>query len=145
MNRAVGLLALLAAGVVAGFAQATVVDFNSDAIGSPSPSFSTALTGNGRPGQRVLMKDAASPAQGNLLARIDDDRTSYRFPVCVYDTITARDVDVSVAFKPRQRARRPGSRHRLALPRPGQLLHRAGESARGQHRALQAFARPVIF
>ena len=35
-----------------------------------------------------------------LLAQTDADATSYRFPVCVYDKLTAKDADISVKFKP---------------------------------------------
>ena len=31
---------------------------------------------------------------------MDEDATSYRFPVCVLDGVSARDVDLSVRFKP---------------------------------------------
>jgi hypothetical protein len=31
---------------------------------------------------------------------MDEDATSYRFPVCVLDAVSARDVDLSVRFKP---------------------------------------------
>ena len=46
------------------------------------------------------MKDPASPDQGNILAQTDADRTDYRFPVCVYDGLSAKDVDITVKFKP---------------------------------------------
>jgi hypothetical protein len=46
------------------------------------------------------MKDDASPDRGNVLAQTDSDSTDYRFPVCVYDGLTAKDADISVGFKP---------------------------------------------
>lgn len=81
-------------------AQTTTIDFNNEKVGEVPSSFSTALTGRGRPGKWVVMKDSASPDQGNVLAQTDADTTGYRFPVCVYDGLTAKDVDVSVKFKP---------------------------------------------
>ena len=81
-------------------AQTTTIDFNNDRVGEAPSGFSTALTGRGRPGKWVVMKDPASPEQGNVLAQTDADTTDYRFPVCVYDGLTAKDVDVSVKFKP---------------------------------------------
>jgi hypothetical protein len=92
------LLVLLATVVVSG--QTTTIDFNNDEVGEAPSGFSTALTGRGRPGKWVVLKDGASPNQGNVLAQTDADRTDYRFPVCVYDGLTAKDVDVSVKFKP---------------------------------------------
>jgi hypothetical protein len=46
------------------------------------------------------MKDDASPDRGNVLAQTDSDATGYRFPLCVYDGVTAKDADISVKFKP---------------------------------------------
>ncbi len=92
------IFVLLATAVVS--AQTTTFDFNNDKVGEAPSGFSTALTGRGRPGKWVVMKDPASPDQGNVLAQTDADRTDYRFPVCVYDGLTAKDVDVTVKFKP---------------------------------------------
>ena len=46
------------------------------------------------------MKDEASPGQKNILAQTDADPTSYRFPLAVFDGLTAKDADVRVKFKP---------------------------------------------
>ncbi len=81
-------------------AQSIVIDFNTDKLGVAPAGFSTALTGTGKPGRWVVTKDEASPAQGNVLAQTDADPIGYRFPVCVYDGLTAKDVDISVKFKP---------------------------------------------
>ena len=92
------LLVLFVTAVVS--AQTTTFDFNNDKVGEVPSGFSTALTGRGRPGKWVVMKDDGSPNQGNVLAQTDADRTDYRFPVCVYDSLAATDVDISVRFKP---------------------------------------------
>lgn len=89
---------LLATAIVS--AQTTAIDFNREKVGEQPGGFSTALTGRGRPGKWVVMKDNASPNQGNVLAQTEADTTGYRFPVCVYDGLTAKDVDVTVKFKP---------------------------------------------
>jgi hypothetical protein len=80
-------------------AQVVTIDFNGDKAGQPPSGFSTALTGRGQPGKWVVMKDDASPDRGNVLAQTDADATDYRFPVCVYDGLTAKDADISVKFK----------------------------------------------
>ncbi|MBZ5538773.1 MAG: DUF1080 domain-containing protein [Acidobacteriia bacterium] len=80
--------------------QTTTFDFNKDKVGDPPGGFSTALTGRGRPGKWVVLKDEASPQQGNVLAQTDADPTDYRFPVCVFDGLTAKDADITVKFKP---------------------------------------------
>ncbi|HYK91144.1 MAG TPA: hypothetical protein VE398_20400 [Acidobacteriota bacterium] len=92
------LLVLAAAGISA--PQSTNIDFNGDKVGQPPAGFSVALTGRGQPGKWVVMKDEASPDHGNVLAQTDADATDYRFPVCVYDGLTAKDADISVKFKP---------------------------------------------
>ena len=81
-------------------AQTTAIDFNNEKVGEAPSGFSTALTGRGKPGKWVIMKDDASPNKGNVLTQTDADPTDYRFPVCVYDRLTAKDVDVTVKFKP---------------------------------------------
>jgi hypothetical protein len=81
-------------------ASAQSIDFNKDKAGEPPKGFSTALTGQGKAGVWVVMKDDASPGQGNVLAQTDADATGYRFPLCVYDGVTAKDADISVKFKP---------------------------------------------
>ena len=94
-----GLLFVLVV-TAAVLAQTTTIDFNNEKLGEVPSGFSTALTGRGRPGKWVVMKDPASPNHDNVLAQIDADRTDYRFPVCVYDSLSAKDVDVTVKFRP---------------------------------------------
>ena len=81
-------------------ASAQTIDFNKDKAGEPPKGFSTALTGQGKAGVWVVMKDDASPDRGNALAQTDADATGYRFPLCVHDGVTAKDADISVKFKP---------------------------------------------
>lgn len=87
---------LLAAGV---FGQ-TVINFDADEAGKPPKGFSFGLTGKGKPGVWVVQKDPTAPTAPNVLAQTDADPVSYRFPLCVYDAFTAKDVDVSVKYKP---------------------------------------------
>jgi sterol desaturase/sphingolipid hydroxylase (fatty acid hydroxylase superfamily) len=81
-------------------ASAQTVDFNRDKAGAPPKGFSTALTGQGKAGVWIVLKDDASPTQGQVLAQTDADATSYRFPLCVHAGIKAKDADISVKFKP---------------------------------------------
>ena len=55
-------------------AQTTTIDFSNEKLGEAPSGFSTALTGRGRPGKWVVMKDPASSNQGNVLAQTDADR-----------------------------------------------------------------------
>ncbi len=97
---ALGIACLFAAAVVVHAQAPRTVTFDQDKVGAPPQGFSTGLTGQGKPGVWVVMKDPASPDRGNVLAQTDADPTGYRFPVCVLDDVSAKDVDLSVMFKP---------------------------------------------
>lgn len=73
--------------------------FDSFERGRVPPGFSTALTGDGGPVSWVIQEDPTAPSGGTVLAQASADQTDYRFPVCVYNKFTAKDVEVSVKFK----------------------------------------------
>lgn len=77
-----------------------VIDFDSAEVGTLPADFSTALTGGGGPVTWVVTEESSAPSGGKALAQTSTDGTSYRFPLCVYDNFTAKDVMVSVKFKP---------------------------------------------
>jgi len=89
-------LLFIAAGA---FAQTTTINFDKDKVGEVPKGFTTALTGRGKPGAWVVMKDDTAPSKDAVLAQTDADSTGYRFPVCVYDGLTAKDADISVKTK----------------------------------------------
>jgi hypothetical protein len=76
------------------------IGFDDQRAGDPPRGFSCALTGQGRPGVWQVVRDETAVSRPNVLAQTDRDPTSYRFPVCVLDAVSAADVDVSVRFKP---------------------------------------------
>ncbi|MBI1806860.1 MAG: hypothetical protein HYR76_07410 [Ignavibacteria bacterium] len=76
------------------------MNFDNDTEGKTPTGFLTALTGKGKPGAWVVVKDTTAPSKPNVLAQTDMDRTDTRFPLCVFDSINAEDVDISVKFKP---------------------------------------------
>ncbi|MBL8206501.1 MAG: DUF1080 domain-containing protein [Blastocatellia bacterium] len=88
-------IALLMLAVTAITAQ-TKINFDKDKIGVPPTHFTTALTGQGKPGVWIVMADSA---QGNVLAQMDADATGYRFPLCVYEKLVVKNADLSVKFK----------------------------------------------
>lgn len=89
------LIVLLAS---TGFCQ--LLTFDEDEVGKSPAGFSTALSGRGMPGVWQVAKDETAPSKPNVLAQIDMDDTGYRFPVCIYNGFTGKDVDVSVKLKP---------------------------------------------
>ena len=93
-------LLVLSAALVAQTSARHVIDFESDKVGQAPAAFSFGLTGNGRQGVWVVRKDEAAAERGHVLAQTDADRTSYRFPVAVFNDVTTKDVDISVRFRP---------------------------------------------
>ena len=87
---------------VPAFAEAsanTVVSFAETAPGSLPPGFAPGLTGGGGPVAWQVVADDSAPSR-RVLAQTSADRTDERYPVCIYDRVTARDIDVTVRFKP---------------------------------------------
>ena len=99
MKCVLGLL-LLSTALAAQMPARRVVDFESDTVGQAPGAFSFALTGSGRQGIWVVKKDEAAADRGNVLAQTDADRTSYRFPIAVFNDVMTKDVDISVRFRP---------------------------------------------
>jgi hypothetical protein len=75
-------------------------DFEGTQAGSVPPGFSPGLTGRGAPPVWKVVDDLTAPAGPRVVAETSGDRTSDRFPLLVLDGFDARDVQVSVAFKP---------------------------------------------
>lgn len=100
MRLAVVATAVLWMGVGMSVSGQTVVDFEKDKPGSPPAGFTTALTGSGKHGVWVVVEDSSAPSGHLVLAQTDADPTGYRFPVCVLDSVTAKDAEISVRFKP---------------------------------------------
>ena len=77
-----------------------VVNFEEEAPGQPPSGFSTALTGKGPAGVWVIEATDGAPSGKKVLAQTSDDPTGSRYPLCLYDGVTAKDVDVAVRFRP---------------------------------------------
>jgi hypothetical protein len=79
--------------------QTVTLNFDNDVTGETPKGFTTALTGRGKPGVWVILKDDTAPSKNNVLAQTDADKTGYRFPVCVYERLILKDADISVRIK----------------------------------------------
>jgi Domain of Unknown Function (DUF1080) len=107
-SRLVSAVLLVSALLVLGFSEAAeagareaiTLDFDSTAVGELPAGFSTAVTGGGGPSAWRVVEDAGAPGGGKVLAQTSTDKTSSRFPLCIYERLTATDVEVSVRFKP---------------------------------------------
>jgi hypothetical protein len=78
---------------------AQTISFNSNDVGKLPPDFTTALTGGGGPISWVVREDSHAPDGRFVLVQESADDTSYRFPLCIYDKVVARDVAVETKFK----------------------------------------------
>lgn len=72
------------------------VPFEASTSGGLPAGFSAGLTGGGPKPVWSVLPDAA---EGPVLAQTSADATDYRFPLAIYDKLSAADVDASVRFK----------------------------------------------
>ncbi len=94
----VASLAVLWSGGVEAQAPGWVLDFEDQPLG-PAKVCAGGLTGGGGGVDWRIIEDADSPAGSRVLAELGGDSTSNRFPLCIFPDV-ARDVDITVAFKP---------------------------------------------
>ena len=66
--------------------------------GSPPAGFSFARTGQGGEGKWTVVSDTTSTA-GKAIEQTSTDRTDYRFPLAIHESLSAVNVDVEVRFK----------------------------------------------
>ena len=83
-----------------GAREAITLDFDATTVGELPAGFSTAVTGGGGPAVWRVVEDASAPSSGKVLAQTSTDKTSSRFPLCIYEGLTVADVEVSIRFKP---------------------------------------------
>ncbi len=67
-------------------------------VGELPKGFTAALTGGGGPVSWAVREDRSAPG-GRAVVQESRDDTSYRFPLCIYDRISAADVSTEVKFK----------------------------------------------
>ncbi len=92
------LMIITLAGATVALAQN--LTFDDQKAGEAPKGMTCALTGKGRPGKWVIQSDEGAPSRPLVLAQTDADTTGYRFPHCVVDGLLARDLTLSVRFKP---------------------------------------------
>jgi hypothetical protein len=75
-------------------------DFKDAPFGKTPDGFTAALTGGGAAVSWVVTEDTSTPDKdGRVLVQTSADPTDHRFPLCVYNDLLAKDVDVSARFK----------------------------------------------
>ena len=93
------LFAALLTLALAARAEEALLHFNTSTVETTPADFSVALTGGGGPVSWVIKDDSTAPSGGKVLAQTSADTTRNRFPLCVYELLTAKDVEVAVQFK----------------------------------------------
>jgi hypothetical protein len=100
------LTAVIIAGVIAtsgaeGLSQsaATVIAIANMEVGAAPPNFEFARTGQGGQGQWTVMSDPTA-FSGRTIEQSSTDRTDYRFPLAIFKSVVAKNIDVSARFKP---------------------------------------------
>jgi hypothetical protein len=77
----------------------TQIDIAAMPPGAAPPGFTFWCTGNGGAAEWRVIADPTAAGQ-KAIAQTSKDMTDYRFPLAVYQPISAKDVDVTVRFKP---------------------------------------------
>lgn len=85
--------------VFSAHADEVLVTFDTAVGETPPADFSIARTGGGGPVAWVIKDDPTAPSGGKVLAQTSADTTNDRFPLCIYEPLTAKDVEVTVQFK----------------------------------------------
>ena len=78
---------------------AVMIPIEKMTVGAPPPEFEFARTGQGGPGQWVVVDDATA-ASKRAIEQASTDGTDYRFPLAIYQPVTAKNVEVMIRFKP---------------------------------------------
>jgi hypothetical protein len=66
--------------------------------GSPPAGFTFARTGRGGVGEWTVVEDPTA-ATGRAIEQSSADRTDYRFPLAIHDSVSAANVNVELRFK----------------------------------------------
>jgi glycosyl hydrolase family 59 (putative galactocerebrosidase) len=77
----------------------TQIDLSAMKPGKAPDDFAFSRTGSGDVGEWRVMDDPTASNQ-RVIAQTSTDKTDYRFPIAVYQRISAKNVDVKVRFKP---------------------------------------------
>jgi hypothetical protein len=94
----IGIAAMLGSNDASAQKAATHIDIAAMQPGAAPPGFTFARTGGGAAGEWRVVADPGAAAQ-KAIAQTSKDTTDYRFPLAVYEPISAKNVDVVVRFK----------------------------------------------
>jgi hypothetical protein len=75
------------------------IDIGAMPVGAAPLQFEFGRTGGGVPAEWQVVADPTAIRQ-KAIAQISQDKTDYRFPLAIYQPLTARNVEVTLHFKP---------------------------------------------
>jgi hypothetical protein len=81
------------------FCSAEVVQFTNSVPGKVRDGWTVTMTHGGAPPRWEIVLDESAPHPPYVLAQLSRDVTAARFPLAIWDAISIRDGEVSVAFK----------------------------------------------
>lgn len=96
-RRILALLALLGAFIMP--TSAETIRFTGETAGAPPANFEFGRTGGGGPGRWAVVRDDKADG-GFAVEQQSQDPTDLRFPLAIYQPLSAKNVDVQVRFKP---------------------------------------------
>jgi hypothetical protein len=76
---------------------ATMIAIDRMTLGSPPVGFSFARTGQGSEGQWTVVAYATAFG-GRAIEQTSTDRTDFRFPLAIHESLSAKDIDVEIRF-----------------------------------------------
>jgi hypothetical protein len=94
----IGIAAMLGSNDAPAQNPTTGIDIAAMPPGVAPPGFTFARTGGGAAGEWLVVADPGAAAQ-KAIAQTSKDTTDYRFPLAVYQPVSAKNVDVVVRFK----------------------------------------------
>lgn len=82
-------------------AQPKVLSFRFETVppGHLPPDFVVTQTNGGQPPHWAVQKDPQATSGSKVLAQLNTDTTRARFPLCIYENLNAKDLDVSVQYR----------------------------------------------
>ena len=80
-------------------ARADMINLTNASVGNAPAGFAFARTGNGGPGKWAVVADDTAEG-GRAVEQTSTEKTDYRFPLAIYEPVVAKNVDVSLRFKP---------------------------------------------
>jgi hypothetical protein len=89
----------LLAAIAVPFFSAVSINFDSVKTGELPPGWTSVATNHGDPPHWAVQHDPTAPSRPNVLVQSSKGGLHYRFPLCLFDKVTALDGDISVKMK----------------------------------------------